>query len=282
MSAKNLHFFYALLATIFFYNKTTAQYYYKDIWNPQQLIKEMSALKNQNIKTVTVKSFEANGEPSEDFFCEKRINKNYTLSQTITRSDVTNQSLLSSYFNAKGLVTNSTDSSETSISRTAYLYDEKDRIKAVRLITKSTDAADVIEELDNYVYNENGLLQKMIRQKNGIEYATLNFKTDDKGNVTEEDEVQKNGPGKKYYYYYDDKGRLTDVVYFNDRAKRLLPDYMYEYNEDGQVTQMITTEQGGGNYLIWRYTYNAQNLRETERCLSKDKRLLGSVQYVYK
>ena len=282
MSRKYLLFFCALLSIIISYTKATAQYYYKDIWNPQQLSKEMSVLKNQNIRTISVKSFEADGEPSGNFFCEKKIDKNYTRSETITRSDVTSQSLLSSHFNSKGLITNTNDSTETSISRTEYLYDDKDRIKAVRLFTKAGDDAGGIEELDNYVYNENGTLQKMMRLKNDIEYSTVNFKVDDKGNVTEEDEILKTGPGTKYFYYYDDKNHLTDVVHFNERAKRLLPDYMYEYNQRGQITQMITTEEGGGNYLIWKYTYNDQNLRDTERCLSKDKKLLGSIQYMYK
>ncbi|SRR5258706_7305670 len=282
MSRKYLLFFCALSLILISYTEATAQYYYKDIWNPQQLTKEISVLKNQNIRTISVKSFEANGEPSENFFCEKKIDKNYTVSETITRSDVTSQSLLSSHFNSKGLITNTNDSTETSISRTEYLYDDKDRIKAVRLFTKAGDDASGIEELDNYEYNEIGTLQKMMRLKNDIEYSTVNFKVDDKGNVIEEDEILKTGSGTKYFYYYDDKNHLTDVVHFSERAKRLLPDYMYEYNQRGQITQMITTEEGGGNYLIWKYTYNDQNLRDVERCLSKDRKLLGSVQYIYK
>jgi hypothetical protein len=56
---------------------------------------------------------------------------------------------------------------------------------------------------------------------------------------------------------------------------------MYEYNDLGQITQMIATEVGSSNYYIWKYTYNEKKLRETERCLSKERRLLGSVQYQY-
>jgi hypothetical protein len=101
-------------------------------------------------------------------------------------------------------------------------------------------------------------------------------------NYTSEQELIKGSKGKKYLYYYDDKNRLTDVVHFNERAKRLLPDYMYEYNQLGQVRQLIATEDGSSNYFIWKYTYNDRKLRETETCLSKQKRLLGSIQYQYK
>src|SRR5215211_656280 len=134
-------------------NKATAQYFYKDIWNPRQLTKEMSILKNEKIRTISVKSFEDNGEPSEGFFCEKKIDKDYSLSETMTRSLVTSQSLLATHFNSKGLITQTTDSSESSISRTEYFYNNNDEITAVKTFTKADDDAGGIEETHNYSYN---------------------------------------------------------------------------------------------------------------------------------
>jgi len=78
------------------------------------------------------------------------------------------------------------------------------------------------------------------------------------------------------------KNRLTDIVHFNQVARRLLPDYMYEYNATNLPRQMISTEEAGSNYFIWKYTYNDKNLRETEKCFSKEKRLLGTIEYEYK
>ena len=262
-------------------NKANAQYFYKDIWNPQQLTKEMSILKNEKIRTISVKSFEDNGEPSEGFFCEKKIDKDYSLSETMTRSLVTSQSLLATHFNTKGFITKTTDSTESSISTTEYFYNDNDKIIAVKTFTKSEDDAGGIEETHNYSYNPGGMLQAMNREKNNAEMSTVNFKVDEKGNVIEEEERFKNGSSKKYFYYYDDKNRLTDIVHYNDRAKRLLPDYMYEYNSIGQIRQMISIEEGSG-YYIWKYTYNDKGLRETEKCLSKERKLLGSIQYVYR
>ncbi len=46
-----------------------AQYFYKDIWTNQQLTKEFAVLKNENKRTISVKSFEDDGEPSEAFYC---------------------------------------------------------------------------------------------------------------------------------------------------------------------------------------------------------------------
>ncbi len=260
----------------------SAQYFYKDIWMNQQLNKEFAIIKNENIRTVSVKSFEDDNEPSEGFFCERRIDKNYTKSNMISRSIITNQSLLTSYYNERGWILKTVDSTETSLARTDYDYDNKGHIIKITNFTKANDENSGITETHQYLYNANGRLEKMIRKKNNMDISTVNFTTDEKGNVIDEEERIRGKKGKKYFYYYDDKNRLTDVVHYNERAKRLLPDYMYEYNPQGQIKQMISTEDAASNYFIWQYTYNDQRLRESEKCYSKEKRLLGSIQYQYK
>ena len=260
----------------------SAQHYYKDLWNNQLLTKEFAILRNENIRTVNVKSFEDNGEPSEGFFCEKRFDKNYTRSEMVSRSNITSQSLLTTRYNNKGQIISTLDSTSSTLNKSVYTYDEKDRIKTVTTFTRADDDHNGgLAETREYSYDASGKPQKMIRKKNDADYSTTTFTLDEKGNVIEELEKGRAGD-KKYYYYYDDKNHLTDVVHYNDIAKRLLPDYMYEYNGSGQIKQMISTAEGASNYFIWRYTYNDLRLRDTEKCLSKEKRLLGSIQYVYK
>lgn len=275
--------FAVLISINAFSTAANAQYFYKDIWTNQQLTKEFSILKNENVRTVSVKSFEDDGEPSEGFFCERRIDKNYTKSETVTRSIITQQSLLVSYYNDRGWLIKTVDSTETSLSKVEYAYDNKGHIIMVTNFTKANDETGGITETHQYIYNAAGKPEKMIRKKNDADVSTVNFTVDEKGNIIDEEEVMKGGKkGKKYFYYYDDKNHLTDVVHYNDRAKRLLPDYMYEYNPQGQIKQMISTEDNISNYYTWKYTYNDQKLRESEKCYSKEKRLLGSIQYEYK
>jgi len=259
-----------------------AQYYYKDILNNQQLMKEFSILKNDNLRTVKIKSFEDDGQPSDGFFCEKKINKNYTQSQMISKSNITGQSLLVSDYNADGRPVKTTDDTPTTTSVTQYEYDNKGRLSVVRTVTKADDGAGEITETHEYFYDEKGKPVKMLRKKNDVLISTIHFVSDTTGNIIEEDVEGNNSTDKKYYYYYDDKNRLTDVVHYNERAKRLLPNYMYEYNTLNQPKQMISTEEGGNNYFIWKYTYNDKNLRETEKCFSKERRLLGTIEYEYK
>ncbi len=75
---KKLILFYTpvFLFLILYTFELKAQYYYKDIWNMQQLTNEFSILKNEKVKTVKIKSFEDDGEPSEGFYCDKKINNN--------------------------------------------------------------------------------------------------------------------------------------------------------------------------------------------------------------
>jgi YD repeat-containing protein len=274
-------FCFTFLLLLLFSFQTNAQYFYKDIWSNGQLMKEFSILKNENLKTVKIKSFEDDGEPSEGFFCEKKINKNYTQSEMISRSYITGQSLLISDYNKEGRPVKTTDNTPTTTSTTHYEYDGNGRLTNVQTVTKADDDSGEITETHEYVYNENSPV-KMLCKKNNVLISTIHFVSDANGNVIEENAEGNNSTGKKYFYYYDDKNRLTDVVHFNERARRLLPDYMYEYNSFNQPNQMISTEEGGNNYFIWKYTYNDKNLRETEKCFSKEKRLLGTIEYVYK
>jgi len=275
--------FYPLLlvATFTFSISVNGQYYYKDIWNNQQLVKEFNLLKTDNLNTIKIKSFEDDGEPSEGFFCEKKINKNYTQSQMISKSNVTGQSLLVSDYNANGQPVKTTDDTPASTSTTEYEYNQNGQLKVIRTITKGDADSETITETHEYFYDEKGKPVKMLRKKGNVLISTIHFVSDTSGNIIEEDVDGNNTSDKKYFYYYDDKNRLTDVVHFNERAQRLLPNYMYEYNSLNQPKQMISTEEGGSNYFIWKYTYNGQNLREKEECFSKDRRLLGTIKYEY-
>lgn len=276
------HIFCITLSIIFCIPLATkAQFFYKDIWTNQQLTKEFATIKNEHIRTVSIKSFEDDGEPSEGFFCERRIDKKYQRSDMISRSYITSQSLLVSFYNERGWLIKTIDSTQTSLAKSEYEYDNKGRIINLINFTRANDEKGGITETHQYFYTPNGKPEKMVRKKNNAEVSTVVFSTDEKGNVIEEQELIKNKKGKKYLYYYDDKNRLTDVVHFNERAKRLLPDYMYEYTSSGQIKQMISTDDNISNYFIWKYTYNDQKLRDTEKCYSKEKRLLGSIQYQY-
>src|SRR5436190_20436799 len=117
-----------------------AQHYYKDILSNKQLIAEMAQLKEQKVRSVSLKSFEDDGSPSEGFFCERKITKDYSTVETVTKSNVTGASLFTSSFNEKGLLVQTVDSSDIASSTSLYSYNDKgDIIKIVSIVRSSDD-----------------------------------------------------------------------------------------------------------------------------------------------
>ena len=64
--------------------------------------------------------------------------------------------------------------------------------------------------------------------------------------------------------------------------RKIVPEYVFQYNNSaGLLSQMTTTEEGGNYYYVWKYTYD-NGLRTKEKCFNKEKRLMGSIEYEYK
>jgi len=259
----------------------TAQYYHKDIVSVHQAIAEKNSWQQLKIRNMIVHSFEADGTASEGFFGEKKISKDYSTIETYTRSAGTGKSLLISYYNDKGLLVKSNDSSEVSTATSLYAYDDKDNIISITSYTHSgdDDFSTSLKEVHQYIYNENGKPVKMLRIKNDRDTTQINFLLDAKGNVT--DEIEPGANGRHYYYYYDDKNRLTDIVKYNVVKGGLRPDIVFEYNDEDQIIQMISVEEGvSSDYYTWKYIYN-DGLKIIEKCFAKSKTLLGYFEYEY-
>lgn len=270
----------AFVGTLFFTN-SFAQYYYKDILSNKDLLVEMAKYKEQKIRTISVKSFEEDGTASEGFFLEKKISKNFRTVETLSRSYMSSPSMLTANFNSQGLLERTSDSSDIAVRSSNYSYSDKGQLLAIYSSARSSDDdfLNEITEAHLYEYDANGLLLKMYRIKNNADTTLILFSADEKGNVSIEKDTKS---GSKYFYYYDTKNRLTDVAHANDFQQNMYPDYMFEYNAAGQITQMVNTEEGANKYYFtWKYSY-ADGLRIKEKCYSKEKRLLGSVDYEYK
>lgn len=258
-----------------------AQYYYKDIVSNIQLQEDMTRYRENKIRSINIKSFEDNGTPSEGFFAQKKINKDYSRTELMTRSNISAPSMLTTYFNNKGQVLQTNDSSEISVTNTTYQYDAEGRISKIATGIRSSDDdfTSEIHEQHLYVYDDKGLPQKMTRVKNYKDSIVILFAADEHGNIVIEKDTRS---GTKFYYYYDAKNRLTDVVQENDFKLRMHPDYIFEYNNTaGLISQMTTTEEGGNNYYVWKYTYD-NGLRVREKCYTKERKLMGTIEYEYK
>jgi hypothetical protein len=246
-----------------------AQFYYKDIVINKQLMAEMALLKAQKIRTVKVNSFDREDEPSAGFFCEKKIKRDYSQMEMVSRSYATSESVLLSYFNDKGQLTQTTDSTDIAVGYTLYGYDAQGNLSSIQSGSRSSDDDFTVDasETHLYYYNANNQPIQLVKVKNNKDSVTINFVLDEKGNVVEEQNTRTN---QSYYYYYDAKNRLTDVVYYNSSLRKLLPVLMFEYNTLNEITQMITAEEGSLFYYTWKYTYE-NGLRIRERCYYNQK-----------
>ncbi|MCC6287503.1 MAG: hypothetical protein IT249_06430 [Chitinophagaceae bacterium] len=258
-----------------------AQYYYRDIILTAQNSAVQQVYKKNKVQQVVLKSFEATGEPSEDFSCEIKPNSSFTQIRTITMSGVAGNSSLTAFYNFKGQLYKSVDSTSENVNIVEYTFDSTGK-----LISASNTTIGIMDktrqtETHIWSYNSEAVPQSMLYIKGNTDTTIIKFASDDKGNIIEEEGWQKNISKGKTYYYYDSLNRLTDIVRYNQRVQKLVPDYIFEYDENNRITQMTNIQQDASDYLIWRYLYGDNALRTEERCYSKQKKLVGRVEYQY-
>ena len=270
----------ALLVVAWFFVSCSVlgQYYYKDIVTTQQVNHTYLSYKTNKITTVKLNSFQGNIPVTEGFACEQKV----SISQvtTYTKTADAGESFLIASYNSKALLIKTVDSSVETISTTLYTYDSEDRILQIRNETHARDQSSRTVEAHNWLYNSAGKPVQMIRIRNNKDSVIINFTIDEKNNVAEET-ISKGMPREKIFYYYDDQNRLTDIVRYNDKARRLLPDYIFEYEENGELATMMVVSDGSSDYLKWYYKYDEAGLKAVEFCYNKKKELQGKIEYNY-
>jgi hypothetical protein len=227
-------------------------------------------------------SFDETNTKTEEFYVEQQFSLKDRSLKTITRSGVTNESILTTFFDANGNIIRTVDSSDIMKSISVYSYSPSGQL--VSIISTSSDSSMRTSQVEehNWQYN-NGKVSGMLRIKNKVDTTYIDFVLDENGNVIEETSTRKRVKSEPVQYFYDDANRLTDIVRFNTKAGRLLPEYMFEYSPSNQVIQKITVPNNNSNYMIWRYQYNNQGLKVREAVYSKDdkRKPLGKVEYQY-
>lgn len=272
-----------LLAAAFLLQQAaTAQYYYQDIHNTLQTEANMALLKENKVSVQLVQSLDANQDTDNDFRCQRILGQGYRQMRSIMQSRATGLSVMTSTFSGRGKLTKTVDSTESSISTVQYRYDEAGRLLSIQSVSQARDSKFKISESRYYAYDSLGRPLRMVRRKGDSgDSSVVTFKTDGKGRVTEEQESGRNMRSQRVYYKYDEQGRLTDVVRYSPARKRLLPDYMFEYDAQGRLLQMTTVNAETADYTIWKYFYTPAGLPDKEECYGKGRQLLGMVRYRY-
>ena len=269
---------FLLLLLLFFH--ANSQYYYKDLVAAADITRLMKTYSANNIKKITAKGITPEGSPASQFSEVGEVNGT-TLKVTTNNNKAI--STLRFNFNDRGLLIASVDSAINVKSISTYTYDANGKI--ISISNSATDADSTGDfsqtEVHQYIYKD-GKLDKMWRIINKTDSLEVRFVTDEKGNVIEERNFKRGVLADPVYYYYDERNRLTDIVRFNYKANRLLPDYLFEYDEKDRVIQKITTTSGKNlGYLTWRYLFDEKGLKTKEALFNKDKQLQGRIDYSY-
>lgn len=257
-----------------------AQYYYLDIIGTAQTNKQYKLIKENRLQKISATSFEGNNQPSADFVLEQTVG--YNGQQITTRSASVNSGeayFISSYQNDR--LDKTVDSSNSAINTVLYAYNTDGNLISTTAASKDFDGTSISAETHTWKYNSNGQPESMLKVKNGKDSTYINYKFDEAGNVVEENWKKNNRIIETYYYYYNTKNQLTDIVRYNRKAKQMLPDFMFEYDTAGLLSQMTQTQGTSANYLIWRYIYKTNGLKEKEIVFNKQKELLGKIEYTY-
>lgn len=257
-----------------------AQFYYTDIVLTGRNMDQLNLYKSNKVKQIKLLSYEASGEPSENFICEVSLDTRYNKIITFTQSPAGGSSLLTVFYLSDGKLARSVDSSSENVNTYTYTYNENGKLAVANSVSATVKGKDQQSETHVWIYNSNYQPQKMLWIKNGNDTSIVQFKTDEAGNVIEEELFYKGISKDVVYYYYDNENRLTDIVRYNDRLKKLIPDNVFEYNDGGKVSQMLSV-QNGSDYLIWRYEYDTKGLKTRELCYNKQKKLVGRIEYQY-
>jgi hypothetical protein len=256
-----------------------AQYYYKDIVVTGQINANYLVLRNNNVTHVALTPSAL--DPTQKLVTlEQTVYPKQNLVVTYTKVPDAPESWLKSYHDASGRLIRTVDSSADVVSTSVYEYGSSDRLTTIS--SSSVPVNDPTEkEVHKWIYNDKAQPVQLLKIKNDNDTTFFSFVFDEHGNVGEEKAVRKGNASPSTFYYYDADNRLTDIARFNEKANRILPSYMFEYNSGLQLSKMIIVPAGSNDYQTWKYVYNEKGLKQKDLCYSKQKEMVASIEYVY-
>lgn len=270
-----------ILYSLFLTLPAISQYYYNDIVATKETNAICEVLSSNKISQVSAISLGYDNIPDKDFLYLKRIQNNGTIIRTeskIAEGNISN----STAFYSNGRIKKITDSSDKVLTTTLYDYSETGNLNSISIETDDDFMNSHLEEQHLWHYDEKSRPEYLFIVKNKTDTTQVNFIQDEAGNTGEEQWLKKGKRIETYYYYYNANHQITDIVRFNLKAQRMLPDFLFEYNEAGWVIQAIQVSQGSSDYTIWQYIYGADGLKQKDVLRNKQKELLGRIEYSYK
>ncbi|MGL6266819.1 MAG: hypothetical protein ACRC2O_02795 [Chitinophagaceae bacterium] len=91
--------------------KSSAQFYYKDLIIHQGNLQQYQLHKNNRVQSISINSFESSGEKSEGFKFNQQYNTSWSQLKTIAELESSGRNVVINSYNSQGLLYKTTDSS---------------------------------------------------------------------------------------------------------------------------------------------------------------------------
>ncbi len=262
------------------YSSLFSQYYFNDIVAHKQSAANYLLLKNEKIRRVKAISIDDDAIINKAFKIEQEISKNadiITIVSTVPNQPTTN---LTNTYSNNNLVSSSTNNTKIE-TNTNYTYTKENWISTITTTTIDTATNSRTSEIHIWEYDNKGLILSMKKIKNSVDTVLISFEYDKYNNIEAEKWTKKGKVIETYYYYYNSKNLLSDVARYNATLNKMIPDYLYDYDDENRITSMTQVFLNGNNYLVWKYTYNANGLKQKEEGYNKKKQFVGKIEYEY-
>jgi hypothetical protein len=269
----------SVLFALFFCGSVMGQYYYNDILATQQSQLQYQLLRTNKVKKMSATSYEDDKTPTEGFKLTQELSNDGKKLVTSTSNISGKTSETTSLFD-QGKLKSTSSYSNGIENKMEYGYDANGNIILFTLTTLDTAMNYHSVESREWHSNASGHYTDVIKIKNFTDSSIGNFVYDEEENLVEEHWRKKNKEVETYYYYYNQSHQLTDIVRYNTRLKKLIPDYQYEYDDKGRPKQM-TQLAANGKYFVWKYGYNEKGLKISETCSDNKRILVGNIEYRY-
>ncbi len=269
----------SIIISLFICGSALGQYYYNDILATQQSQLQYQLLRTNKVKRISATSFEDDRTPTEGFKLTQELSNDGKKLVTST-SNISGKNTETTSFFEQGKINRTETYSNGIDNKMEYGYDSNGNIKLFTLTTLDTAMNYHSVETREWLSNTSGFYTTVIKIKNNTDSSYGSFVYDEERNLVEEHWMKKNREVETYYYYYNKAHQITDIVRYNTRLKKLIPDYQYEYDEKGRPIQM-TQLAANGKYFVWKYTYNDKGLKISETCTDSKKLLVGNIEYRY-
>ncbi|MEO8172553.1 MAG: hypothetical protein ABI581_05705 [Sediminibacterium sp.] len=269
-----------VFAFVLLFSGGYGQYYFNDMVSTQTSNDQYKSLRSNKIRKITAASYEADNSKTEGFALEEEISmdgKRIILSTSISsgKSSVTNRFYELSKLRKTQSINNGIDS------KTEYTYLPNGLVQKIVFTTTDTAKQSTLIEAHEWMYNEAGQPQSMLKIKDKTDTTVIELIKDEQGLIIEERWKRKNRVVETYYYYYDTNKQLTDIVRYNTRIKKLIPEFQYEYDANGRISKMTQLLLSTNSYFIWQYVYNEKGLKQKEVGFDKERRMIGRIEYTY-